>query len=78
MTTPPSRSRTGAGAGTRRGSRASLPTCGVCGKRFPQPPRGASMKTVSCGIGCSVSIRNTRDGRWITKTVLADGTTGTS
>lgn len=53
-----------------------MPTCGVCGKRFPQPPRGASMKTVSCGMGCTVTIRRTGEGRWNTITKLADGTTG--
>lgn len=77
MKNPPSRSRA-TPAGTRRGSRASLPTCGVCGKRFPQPPRGASMKTATCGSGCTVSIRAARDGRWTTTTVLADGTTGSA
>jgi hypothetical protein len=49
----------------------------VCGKHFPQPPRGTSMKTMSCGLGCTVSIRRAGHGRWITKTLLADGTTGT-
>lgn len=53
-----------------------MPTCGVCGKTFPQPPRGASMKTVSCGLGCTVTIRRTGVGSWTTKTLLADGTTG--
>jgi hypothetical protein len=75
MTIPPSTPR--ASAGARRGSRASVPTCGVCGKHFPQPPRGTSMKTMSCGLGCTVSIRRAGHGRWITKTLLADGTTGT-
>lgn len=74
MSYPPPTPR--ASAGSRRGSRASMPTCGVCGKRFPQPPRGASLKTVSCGIGCTVTIRRTGEGSWTTKTLLADGTTG--
>lgn len=73
MSYPPPTPRASAG---RRGSRASLPTCSVCGKRFPQPPRGASMKTASCGIGCTVTIRRQGTGAWTTATKLADGSTG--